>query len=902
MRKFNSITHLVRNMIEGRRKSYVFLVAAILCAVFFSAFALMVTYGAITSIQDIVDLRYGRQDYIINNANGLPLDDLVDMQLFSRYGTSKTLGYALFDDTNTTDGFSIAQYDEAALDITNRQLIEGAFPQKEGEIAIESAMLDKLGFDGQVGDTITLTVRVPDGTDFLDEEFEKTYTLTGILYDQYIYQMRWREVTPVYSDIPAAIVSDQDTIEAGGMYITKCYYVFGKGFSHQKIYDLNFDPSSAFEGIYDNLTISSHDFDLGTEDSSLYYLLVNAITFAVLSGALLLASGFGIASAFSAQADERKKQIGMLRAVGATRKQIRSMLVQEILFLSVIAVPAGILLAFLAVNSAKGLIGDVFTFTLNVPISLAIVFFSLVCIGISAILPLKNASQISPMQAIRDTDLSRKMQQRRIRGSEYFNAGRHIAGRTIALHRKRLLPINAFVFIAVLILMVGVGIGPGAYRKAFTNSYPNDFSISANKGYPSGKIVQYGYSSPGISERDRQDAQRAVGNGTVYGDKRLNVNLQLNTLSDYITNYFGLTSNAYLDPQSSDHEGYLKKKETFNISKDFITVECIGVDDAVIENLASAVYAGEINLDKLSSGEEIILVVPKAYGLIRGEDGSVSIHQTPIDGYEYTNIFENDVFSAGDEIGLTLLYTDDADNGSPETSLQNFNRIDNTVKIGALVELDSSTNFPFTPCFMGTVITTLNGFDALGYQASYSSLLMKSNTVLSDSERVYLETELSDIAFQIGNTTFVSNISMFESEKTMAQNILYVIVTLVVLFFSMSVIMINNSVSAHIRSKASMIGTMRAVGATQSDVRKMFIWQLVYMIMAGVVAGVLVSLCIYLFIAITNPAMLKSTNVLWVALALIGYCAALFLICAYNIHKKAKRTLKRSIVATIREL
>lgn len=902
MRKFNRLTHLVRNIIEGRRKSYVFFVVAILCAVFFSAFALMVTYGAITSIQDIIDLRYGYQDYIINNANGLPLDDLVDMRLFSRYGTTKTLEYALFDDTNTANGFSIAQYDKAALELTNKQLLSGTFPEKQGEIAIENAMLDRLGFDGQVGDTIRLTVRVPNGTDFLDESFEKTYTLTGILCDQYIYQMRWRDVTPVYSDIPAAIVSDQDTIEAGGMYITKCYYVFGKGFSHQKIHDLNFDATSPFEGIYDNLTISSHDFDLGTEDSSLYYLLINTITFAILSGALLLASGFGIASAFSAQAAERKKQIGMLRAVGATRKQIRSMLIQEILFLSVIAIPAGILLAFLAVNSAKGLIGDVFTFTLNIPVILAIILFSLMCIGISTVLPLKNASQISPMQAIRDTELSRKMKQQKLKGYRYFNAGKHIAGRTTALYRSRLLPIHAFVSVVVILLMVGVGIGPNAYRKAFTNSYPDDFSISANKGYPSGKIVQYGYSSPGISERDRQNAQKVIGNGIVHGDKRLNVNLQLNTLSDYITNYIGSASNAYLDPNSSDHEGYLKKKEIFHISKDFITVECIGADDAVIENLASAVYAGEIDLDKLSSGEEIILVVPKAYGLIRNEDDSISIHQTLVNGYNYTKILENDAFSVGDTIDLTLLCTDDTDNGSPETSLQNFNRIDNTVKIGALVELDSSTNFPFTPCFMGTVITTLNGLDALGYQASYSSLLMKSNTVLSDPERVYLETELSDIAFQIGNAAFVSNISMFESEKTMAQNILYVIVTLVVLFFSMSIIMINNSVSAHIRSRASMIGTMRAVGATQSDVQKMFLWQLVYMIVTGVLVGVLVSLCIYLFIAITNPITLKSTNVLWVALALIGYCAALFLMCGYNIHKKTKQYLKRSIVATIREL
>jgi hypothetical protein len=133
MKNFSNGAHLVRNLMKGRRKSYALLIAAILCAVFFSAFALMVTYGAITSIQDIVDLRYGRQDYILNNANGLPLDDLVEMRLFSRYGTSKTLGYALFDDANPASGFSIAQYDPAALEITNKQLIDGNFRRKKAK-------------------------------------------------------------------------------------------------------------------------------------------------------------------------------------------------------------------------------------------------------------------------------------------------------------------------------------------------------------------------------------------------------------------------------------------------------------------------------------------------------------------------------------------------------------------------------------------------------------------------------------------------------------------------------------------------------------------------------------------------------------------------------------------------
>ena len=894
MRKFSNTTHLVQSILRGRRKSYLFLVTAVFCAAFFSSFALMVTYGAVTSIQDVIGLRYGRQDYILNNANGLPLDDLVEMGLFSGYGTSKTLGYALFDEADATDGFSIAKYDEDALDITNKRLIGGAFPQKKGEIAVESAILDRLGFIGEIGDTITLTLMVPDGTGFLDETFEKSYTLTGVLYDQTIYQMRWRESTPVYTDLPAAIVSDQETIEAGGMYITKCYYVFGNGFSAQKIYDLNFDTSSPFEGIYDNLTVSGHDFDLGTTDSALYYLLVNAVTFAVLSAALLLAAGFGIAGAFSADADERKKQIGMLRAVGATKKQIRSMLVQEILFFSAVAVPAGMLAAYLAVNGVKNLIGDAFTFTFNLPIILAVVLFSLVCIGLSTVLPIARALEISPMQAVRDTELSRKMKRRKITGDGYSDAGRHIAARTVALYGNRLLPINGFIFLAVVLLAVGIGVGPGAYQEAFTNSYPYDFSISANKAYPTENIVQYGYSSPGITERDRQAAQKTIGDGTVYGDKRLKVNLQMNEPSDYITNYIGATSNAYLDPQSSDYEAYRKKKEYFNIERDFITVECIGADDAMIENLSSAVYAGKIDMEKLSSGEEVVLVVPKAYGVIRGEDGSVSIQQNLIDGYEYTSIYENDAFSVGDEIDLTLLYTNDAEDtpaaGQSETSLTHVSRIDNTVRIGALVELDSSVSFPFTPCFMGTIVTTLSGFETLGYQAGYSSLLMRSNATLTDTDRVYMETELGDLAMRVGNTQFVSNIGIFENDKIMARNILYVVITLLVLFFSMSVIMINNVVSAHIRSGKSLMGTMRAVGATQRDVQKMFLWQLVCMVSAGVLVGVLFSLCVYAYIAVSDSARLEKANVLWVALGLLGYCAGLFAVCALNIYKKQTGT------------
>ena len=560
MKKINNIAQLVRSIIKGRRKSYVFLITAIFFAVLFSSFSMLITYGAITSIQNIVYQRYGYQDYIINNANGLPLEELIERQIFSKYGISKTLGYVLPDGENFVNGFSIAKYDEAALSITNKQLTEGRLPEAKGEIAVESTMLDRVGFEGGVGDEITLILAVPDGTGFLADRYEKTYILTGILYDQYIYQMRWRDVSPVYDDIPAAIVSDEEEIEAGGIYITKCYYTYGKRFSPQRIYDINFDSSSEFNGMHDNILISSHDFGMGVQEPALYNLLVNAIVFAILSAALLVAAGFGIASAFSANADERKRQIGMLRAVGATKRQVRSIFAQEIIYMSVIGIPAGVLLACIAVGVAAKAIGGVFVFTLNIPIILLVIVFSLLCIIISASIPLVRASKIPPMQAIRDIELSRKMKKQRIKSRWKYDADRHIAGRSIKLYKNSLAPINIFIFLTVTILLVGAGIGPYILKDIFTNNFSKDFTISINEGYYPDKIVQYSYSAPGISESDRRDAQNIIGGGTVYGDRRLKVNLQLDEISDYILNYSSMRDNGYLSPESPEHEGYLFKK------------------------------------------------------------------------------------------------------------------------------------------------------------------------------------------------------------------------------------------------------------------------------------------------------------------------------------------------------
>ena len=64
---------------------------------------------------------------------------------------------------------------------------------------------------------------------------------------------------------------------------------------------------------------------------------------------LMCAACLGIVNSFTASLESRKRQIGLLRAVGATKKQIGQIFGRETLLLAVFSIPLGLLLACLTV-------------------------------------------------------------------------------------------------------------------------------------------------------------------------------------------------------------------------------------------------------------------------------------------------------------------------------------------------------------------------------------------------------------------------------------------------------------------------------------------------------------------------------------------------------------------------
>jgi len=217
----NSITF---NNIRNRRRQYILLTVAIVLALYFVATMLLFASTMFASLKEQHYRRFGEQDVIIFDAAREPLAELLSSGLLTDdYGKAAIHGYVLPDGKSKSSGFSIAVFDEKALALARKDLIAGRLPEQAGEIALEQSVLARLRTKAAVGDTITLTLAIPDGVNFLDFTVEKSFKLVGIVSDKLIYLDKFDSAIPVYRDFPAGILAEAEEITAGGKEVVNIY-------------------------------------------------------------------------------------------------------------------------------------------------------------------------------------------------------------------------------------------------------------------------------------------------------------------------------------------------------------------------------------------------------------------------------------------------------------------------------------------------------------------------------------------------------------------------------------------------------------------------------------------------------------------------------------------------------
>lgn len=166
--------------------------------------------------------------------------------------------------------------------------------------------------------------------------------------------------------------------------------------------------STFFFSIYDASTkfAAAHGLSDTMSNSIGGLVSVGGLLGAIIAGAAAIV----ISNAFSIQASERIKQFGMLKSIGATETQIKATITAESNWLSLIGIPAGIVLGHLFCFGGMALMGQYAAdnMQLNVQFNpIAILLASALgyaTIRLASLLTARKVAKLSAIEAIRQTD------------------------------------------------------------------------------------------------------------------------------------------------------------------------------------------------------------------------------------------------------------------------------------------------------------------------------------------------------------------------------------------------------------------------------------------------------------------------------------------------------------------
>lgn len=227
------------------------------------------------------------------------------------------------------------------------QLESGNLPKKAGEIALPQDALSQLGFEGDIGDTIRLDLYVSLLQDTeAPYQYSHDFTLTGILKPNYISY-----VSGSVSGIAGVGTAENMLPEKYLLYSVDIRTNDKNTFQStiNSLQELIGDQSYIQ---YNDILLSSlginYDNAVNAEKNSGFSFMTFSV---VMVGVLvLLAAGLIIYNILKIAAAKRVKEYGTLRAIGAERGQIYSLVSLQLLILCGIGIPLGIIIGVLTAN------------------------------------------------------------------------------------------------------------------------------------------------------------------------------------------------------------------------------------------------------------------------------------------------------------------------------------------------------------------------------------------------------------------------------------------------------------------------------------------------------------------------------------------------------------------------
>ena len=898
--------------LKANKRGYLSLAIGVFLSIFLITTFVFGVYGIVNAQLHNRQEKVGVADMVVLDNEIMNDEKLMELGAFDQ------LGHAYMTGSVEGSSLHLGYYDSTAAELLCLSPTAGRLPENPGEIALEPSALEVLELEKAIGDTVELSIIPVDGA-----AEARTFTIVGFLPEksQHLDVVDRSGI----NQFPAIVTAEAEPVFATGR--VGIHRIMGLkdgislGMALARWWERYMRPELV-TAMYGLTVTGKHTqtYSAGEmfwADRELMELISMA---AVLAGALILSCGIGISGAMEGVLSKRREEIGVLRALGATRRQIRRMYGRENLILALVISPIAMIAGCIAVWILALMMPNWVRFGVKLWLVLPIIAFSVITILLSGYLPLVRASKLMPMSVIRDTQMLRRS--KKVKSRTNFSAHRLMAARQVRLNPTRQLGTSVLIGLMLLCcallcsLIAGFrfyaiqdfatfriaddGTSMGAYVETYARDPMSPQSIRQIKGLEHVEYIELERELPIYVELPQTPSYAKLNSmNTQFGmldDKTFTITM--NTL--------GENKQWYQNNRDRERQEYLEFKETYGFEGEAFKTAIITIDPtrANLDALAEFLGEGSIDAAALDSGSTVLVYAPDIWVKQHGQ-GSFSFHTSledlendPYEGYVSISV-ENDCFHVGQTLDLTQLYRTAED--GPVT------RNDKTVRVSGIIkDLPEKLKWLWTST---AIITTERGLEAMGLRMEELHTISVYTDELTLQQEENLERELNAILRRTGGYILDNQAAEMRESVQENQRMLLMFVCIIIVFFSVAVGMIVSSVTRQLHNEGRTIGMLRAVGADEKAILGCYSGQL----NAAILGGLSITGAVYILFlifsaldAIGNPFFrIRLADILqWAAVIglTLAVAAACWALSRFFLGQRIRETLKKSIIDNIREL
>ena len=524
MNLLNKLT--IKNLKLNKKRTVVTIIGIMLSVALITAVASMYASG-IKSLIDYETKLKGNFHTVFYNVPVSDMDKFENNRNIETLNITKGIGYAKVDSKNEDKPYAyIKGFTKESLNNLSIRLVSGRLPENDNEIVIPTHLKTNGRLNLKVNDTITLEVgKRIDSTGYeldqnnpyqksdsdgsgesLIETKTKTYKIVGIIE---------RPATNIenYTAPGYTFITYMDNNKISGnvdVYArftkdgTKSWYetianilgvdpvLFKKVYNQESGYsDKDIEKlSEQMENAY-LIDVNKYLIDLETNPISSSSISGLGIVVSIVIGIIVFTSVFCIKNSFDISITEKIKQYGMLRSVGATKKQIKRNVFYEATILGLIGIPLGILLGYLAsyilIIISNYYLSDMIQagfkleFAFSIIAVLIAIILGIVTIYFSAFRSAKRASKVSPIDSIRNS-ANIKINPKKIKSPKFikkvFGMGGEISFKNLKRNKKKYRTTVISIVVSVFVFIALSGFMGLAFQEVENEIKVSDFNIS----------------------------------------------------------------------------------------------------------------------------------------------------------------------------------------------------------------------------------------------------------------------------------------------------------------------------------------------------------------------------------------------------------------------------------------